>query len=82
MKSFLFFVPAVLIIVSGHAVAVAPGHVSDVLLQIQSTGQQASENPQAMSGAYREKAAARFLKTLDQEVPPVELGGSFGGDES
>lgn len=82
MKSSLFFAPAILIAVSGHAAVVVPGHASDALLQIQSTGQQASENPQAMSGAYREKAAARFLKTLEQEVPPVELGGSFGGDES
>lgn len=82
MTSFLFLVPAVLIAVSSHAAVIVPGHASDSLLQIQSTGQQASENPQAMSGAYREKAAARFLKTLEQEVPPVELGGSFGGDES
>lgn len=58
-----------------------PGQATDDLLAVQSTGQQKSDNPQALSGAYREKASARFLKTLDQDVPPVQFDTKLSGKD-
>lgn len=61
--------------------ASSPGQATDDLLAMQSSGLQASDNPQALSGAYREKASARFLKTLDQDVPPVKFDTKLSGKD-
>lgn len=71
----------VALVLGGQALAdTAPGDTTQSLLSLQADGAQQSSNPQALSGAYREKAAARFLKTLEQPVPPVQFDTSFSGD--
>lgn len=61
--------------------AAAPGQATEDMLALQATGQQQSDNPQALSGAYREKASARFIKTLNQEVPPVQFDTKLSGKD-
>ncbi len=46
-------------------------------LSLQADGAMASSNPQSVSKAYQDKAALRFIKTLDQEVPAANLSQSF-----
>ena len=53
------------------------GAATEAFLTLQASGAQGSAKPQSVSGAYRERAAARFLKTLDQDVPPVKLDSGF-----
>lgn len=53
------------------------GAATEAYLSLQASGAQGSAKPQSVSGAYRERAAARFLKTLDQEVPPVKIDSGF-----
>lgn len=53
------------------------GAATEAYLTLQASGAQGSAKPQSVSGAYRERAAARFLKTLDQEVPPVKIDSGF-----
>ena len=53
------------------------GSATTSWLSLQVEGSMASPNPQSVSKAYQDKAAQRFLKTLDQEVPAANLNQSF-----
>jgi len=46
-----------------------PGAEVEQWLAMQRNGDQQSELPQSVSPAYHEKAAQRFMKTLDQAIP-------------
>lgn len=58
-----------------------PGADTDAWLSLQTGGAAASTNPQPVSMAYRERAAARFMKTLDQEIPVVKSDSGFKSDK-
>lgn len=60
----------------GHEPALA-GAATTSWLSLQADGAMASSNPQSVSKAYQDKAAVRFMKTLDQEVPSANLNQSF-----
>lgn len=72
---------ALVLMLPAAVLAAAPGQATEDLLTVQVSGQQRSDNPQALSGAYREKASARFLKTLNQEVPPVQFDTKLSGKD-
>lgn len=55
-----------------------PGAQTEAWLELQRSGQQASQNPQAASAVQREKAAERFLKTYDFAIKESIYGDSFG----
>lgn len=61
-----------------QAATPAPGSQTEAWLELQRSGQQASENPQAASAVQREKAAERFLKTYDFAIKESVYGNSFG----
>lgn len=71
-------VALVLMLHTAVMAAAAPGQATEDILAVQVTGQQQSDNPQPLSVAYREKASARFLKTLSQDVPPVQFDIKLG----
>lgn len=72
---------ALVLMLPAAVLAAAPGQATEDLLTVQVSGQQWSDNPQALSGAYREKASARFLRTLSQEVPPVQFDTKLSGKD-
>lgn len=51
-----------------------PGQEVESLLEIQRNGDMQSSLPQSVSSAYHEKAAQRFMKTLDQAIPAASQG--------
>lgn len=54
-----------------------PGAATSSWLSLQSEGGMASSNPQTVSKAYQDKAALRFMKTLEQEIPAANLAKNF-----
>ncbi len=54
-----------------------PGDDSSAWLSLQASGVQASGNPQPVSMTYRERAARRFMKTLDQDIPVMKSDSGF-----
>jgi hypothetical protein len=54
-----------------------PGDTVEQWLAMQRDGNMASANPQAATRELREKAAERFLKTYEQQMPIDVYGSGF-----